>query len=172
MNSRSNPENISSAGESGGLGPVAGPSPRILILGSFPSQKSLLHQEYYGNPQNHFWKIMEALFAIDVSLPYATRLELIGQNHIALWDVVGFCSRPGSADARISHPRFNDIAGFAASHPTLRLVALNGSTAARFYAKMEAAPEIPFKALPSTSPANTRYSLAEKTERWSVIKEA
>lgn len=172
MNSRSNPEKIRPVDESGGLEPVAGLSPRILILGSFPSQKSLLHSEYYGNPQNHFWRIMEALFAIDIALPYAIRLELIRENHIALWDVVGSCLRPGSADARISHPHFNDIAGFAASHPTLRLVVLNGSTAARFYTKMGEIPKIPFLALPSTSPANTRYTLAEKTELWSVIKEA
>jgi double-stranded uracil-DNA glycosylase len=171
MNSRPNPEKKRTVDESGGLGPVAGPSPRVLILGSFPSQKSLLHLEYYGNPQNHFWKIMETLFAIDVSLPYATRLELVRQNHIALWDVVGSCSRPGSADSAIRGQVFNDIAGFAASHPTLRLVALNGSTAARFYTKMKDIPKIPFRTLPSTSPANTRYTLAKKTELWSVIKE-
>jgi TDG/mug DNA glycosylase family protein len=172
MKSRSIPEKGNPAEGTGGLDPVTGLSPRVLILGSFPSQKSLLHLEYYGNPQNHFWKIMKTLFAIDVSLPYATRLELVRQNHIALWDVVGSCSRPGSADARISHPVFNDIAGFAAGHPTLRLVVLNGSTAARFYTKITEIPKIPFKALPSTSPANTRYTLAEKTELWSVIKEA
>ncbi len=114
---------------------------------------------------------MEALFAIDASLPYATRLELIRQNHLALWDVVGSCSRPGSADSAIRGQVFNDIAGFAASHPTLRLVVLNGSTAARFYTKIKGIPKIPFKALPPTSPANTRYTLAEKTEFWSVIKE-
>jgi double-stranded uracil-DNA glycosylase len=171
MKSRCNSGKENPTGETEGLKPVTGTDPRVLILGSFPSQKSLLHHEYYGNPQNHFWRIMEVLFAIDASLPYTTRLELIRKNHLALWDMVSSCSRPGSADACISHPHFNDIAGFAASHPTLRLVILNGSTAARFYTGMAEKIGIPFRALPSTSPANTRYSLAEKTELWSVIKE-
>lgn len=153
-----------------GLEPVSGTHPTILILGSFPSVKSLRHTEYYGNPQNQFWKIMEALFGISAGLPYATRIEQVRNADIALWDVVRSCSRPGSADARISEPVFNDIAGFIATHPTLRLVALNGSTAARFCSRIVADDGIPFLILPSTSPANTRLSLTEKIECWSVIK--
>jgi double-stranded uracil-DNA glycosylase len=154
-----------------GLEPVTGPEPRILILGSFPSQKSLQHAEYYGNPLNHFWKIMEALFAIDSSLSYAMRIEKIKENHLALWDVVGSCSRPGSADAAITNAEFNDIPNFVAAHPSLRLVALNGSTAARFYSRIADVVRIPFVVLPSTSPANARMKVEEKTARWSGIKE-
>jgi double-stranded uracil-DNA glycosylase len=155
---------------SGGLGPVSGKEPRVLILGSFPSQKSLRHHEYYGNPLNHFWKIMDALFSIDPLLPYAVRIGQVRDKRIALWDVVGSCSRPGSADARITDPVFNDIAGFVAAHPSLRLVALNGNTAARFYSRMSTDIPIPSITLPSTSPANARLTLNEKTECWSVIK--
>jgi double-stranded uracil-DNA glycosylase len=153
-----------------GLETVSGTDPRILILGSFPSQKSLLHGEYYGNPQNQFWKVMEALFQIDAALPYPARIRHVTNNHLALWDTVRTCSRPGSADARITDPVFNDIAGFAARHPTLRLVALNGSTAARFYARIAPEIRIPFVVLPSTSPAHARLSLQEKIARWSVLK--
>jgi double-stranded uracil-DNA glycosylase len=160
----------SSSSEPGGLEPVAGRDPVVLVLGSFPSQKSLLHNEYYGNPLNHFWKIMDVVFGIDTSLPYAERIGQIKENHIALWDVVRSCSRPGSADARITNPAFNDIPGFVAAHPSLRLVALNGSTAARFYSHISANVVIPFMVLPSTSPANARLSLGAKTERWSAIQ--
>ena len=59
---------------SAGFLPETGDSPRVLILGSFPSVKSLELCEYYGNPQNHFWKIMVALFAIDHRLPYRDRI--------------------------------------------------------------------------------------------------
>jgi double-stranded uracil-DNA glycosylase len=132
---------------------------------------SLRHSEYYGNPLNHFWKIMEVLFAIDSSLPYAMRIEKIKKNHIALWDVVGSCSRPGSADAAITNVEFNDIPGFVAAHPSLRLVALNGSAAARFYSRIADEVTIPFVVLPSTSPANARMAVGEKTALWAGIKE-
>jgi TDG/mug DNA glycosylase family protein len=157
---------------SGGLEPISGSDPRVLVLGSFPSQKSLQYREYYGNPQNHFWKIMEALFSLDSRLPYAMRIEQVRQNHIALWDVVGSCSRPGSADASITDAVFNDIPGFVAASPTLQLVALNGNTAGRFYSHIAADIPIPFMVLPSTSPANARMTVGEKTERWSVIKKS
>jgi hypoxanthine-DNA glycosylase len=35
---------------------------KILILGSIPGIKSLEKQEYYGHPQNKFWKIIFELF--------------------------------------------------------------------------------------------------------------
>ncbi|MCK9579068.1 MAG: DNA-deoxyinosine glycosylase [Methanoregula sp.] len=165
------PQDPCSYPPSGGLAPVAGPKPEILILGSFPSQLSLRHTEYYGNKKNHFWKIMEALSGIDPALHYATRIGQVTAHHIALWDVVASCSRHGSADARITMPVFNNIAGFVAAHPTLRLIALNGSTAARFYSGIAAGISIPSVTLPSTSPANARMTLNEKIQRWSVIQE-
>lgn len=171
MNALSNPDTGSPTDNTGGLDPVTGPEPRVLILGSFPSRKSLQYHEYYGNPKNHFWKIMEALFAIDATRPYADRIDQIRRNNLALWDVVRSCNRPGSADARISDPVFNDITGFAAAHPALQLIALNGSAAARFYPGTITDTGLPFVVLPSTSPANARLTLQEKIERWSVIKE-
>jgi TDG/mug DNA glycosylase family protein len=154
---------------SDGLEPVDGKNPEILVLGSFPSQKSLRHAEYYGNPRNHFWKIVEALYGIDTALPYFARMEQVRENHIALWDVVASCTRPGSADARISRPVFNDIAGFAAARPTLRIIALNGSTAGRFYSRIAEDITVPSIVLPSTSPAYAGMTIAEKIQRWSVI---
>ena len=41
-----------------GFPPILGPDPRVLVLGTLPSRKSLEKQEYYGHPQNAFWKIM------------------------------------------------------------------------------------------------------------------
>jgi TDG/mug DNA glycosylase family protein len=154
-----------------GLHPVTGPLPRTLILGSFPSQLSLRHTEYYGNSRNHFWKILGTLLGFDADLPYLQRIAILTQHHVALWDVVASCERPGSADARISVPVLNDISGFVAARPTLRLIALNGSTAARFYARIAAGITVPSVVLPWTSPANARVSFDEKVTRWSVILE-
>jgi TDG/mug DNA glycosylase family protein len=151
------------------LAPITGPAPRVLILGSFPSILSLERMEYYGNPKNRFWAIMEGLFAVPANLPYPDRIELLTQRGIALWDVICTCKRSGSADSRIKDPVTNDIAGFIDVHPTLRLVALNGSTASRLYRRFAEVPGLPSVTLPSTSPAYAAMSFSEKIRAWSVI---
>jgi TDG/mug DNA glycosylase family protein len=138
----------------------------VLILGSFPSVLSLERREYYGNPKNRFWAIMEELCGVPATLPYPDRIALLPQHGIALWDVVRTCERPGSADSRIKNPVPNDIAGFARAYPTLRLVALNGSTAGRLYHRFAEVPDLPSVTLPSTSPANAAVAFGEKVRRW------
>jgi len=153
-----------------GLPPVRGTSMEVIILGSFPSCQSLQHLEYYGNPQNHFWKIVEALFQIGHHLPYSVRTTRLTDRKIALWDVVSTCCRQGSADARIRSPVFNDLRSFFASCPSLRLIVLNGSTAGKYFSMMKMTVPVPVVMLPSTSPANTRLSLKEKIKRWEIIR--
>jgi len=154
----------------GGFPPVHGEFPEVVILGSFPSRQSLLKKEYYGNPQNHFWHIMEALYNIDRKLPYSVRTSRLAEHRIALWDVLSSCCRAGSADIRIREPVFNDLAGFLVSHPTLRLVVLNGSAAGRYYHQLTISTPVPAVILPSTSTANTRVNLAEKVRAWGIIR--
>ena len=152
-----------------GLPPVRSRSPEVVILGSFPSRLSLLYHEYYGNPQNQFWRIIEALCQIDRCLPYSARTSLLTDQRIALWDVISACRRVGSADTRIRDPVFHDLVGFFRSCPDLRLVILNGTTAGRFFNSLKIPVRVPVAILPSTSPANTRFTLAEKVKRWEII---
>jgi TDG/mug DNA glycosylase family protein len=155
-----------------GLSPVTGPEPRILILGSFPSVLSLERGEYYGNMRNRFWQVMEELFAIPASLPYPERTLHLTEEKVALWDVVRGCMREGSADSRIRHPVPNDIAGFIRAYPTIRLIALNGSTAGHLYHHFAEATGIPSVILPSTSPANAAMPFAEKVRQWEMVRTA
>jgi len=150
-----------------GLAPVTGRDPAILILGSYPSRQSLAKGEYYGNPQNQFWKIVEMLLGIDHTLPYTARCSRLAEHRVALWDVLATCSRDGSADTAIRDPVPNDIGGFLAAHPTIWSIALNGNTAGRYYFRMN--PGIPCTILPSTSPAYARMTLDEKARRWACI---
>jgi len=152
-----------------GLPPVRCHSPYIVILGSFPGRLSLLHHEYYGNPQNQFWRIIQALFQIDRHLPYRVRTSLLTDQRIALWDVISACRRVGSADTRIRDPVFHDLAGFFRSCPDLRLVVLNGTTAGRYFNSLKIPVGVPVSILPSTSPANTRFTLDEKVRRWKIL---
>ena len=149
-----------------GLLPIHGESVKVLILGSFPGRQSLLKNEYYGNARNHFWQIIEILFLIDRHLPYEVRTFQLAKHGIALWDVICTCKRPGSADSRVRNTVPNDIAGFVREHPTIRLVALNGSTAGRLYHRFAEVPGIPSVTLPSTSPANAAVAFGEKVRRW------
>jgi len=153
-----------------GFLPVHGESVEVLILGSFPSRQSLGKKEYYGNPQNHFWHIIEALYNIDRYLPYDVRISLLTEHRIALWDVLSGCYREGSADVHIREPVFNDLNGFLKVHPAIRLIALNGSTAGRYYHHMTISTSVPAVILPSTSPANARISLPGKVRAWSIIR--
>jgi TDG/mug DNA glycosylase family protein len=154
-----------------GLLPVTSPRPRVLILGSFPSVLSLERGEYYGNPRNRFWAVMEELFATPAALPYAERCQRLTQEGVALWDVVRGCKRVGSADSRIRNPLPNDIAGFIGAHPSVRLIALNGTTAGHLYHRFAEVPDIPSVMLPSTSPANAAVTFGEKVQKWSIVKE-
>jgi len=156
---------------SSGLAPLTGPEPLVLILGSFPSVLSLERSEYYGNPRNRFWAVMEELFAIPAALPYPERCQRLTQEGVALWDAVASCSRPGSSDGRIRDPVPNDITGFIRAHPSVRLVALNGSTAGRIYHRLAEVPDVRSITLPSTSPANAAVTFGEKVRAWGIVKE-
>ena len=163
---------IRRTGRNGGLPPAAGRDPNVLILGSFPSVQSLAAGEYYANPRNRFWAVMEELLGIDRTLPYRERLRLLGDRGVALWDVIASCAREGSADGAIRDPVPNNIPGFLHAHPTLRLVALNGRAAGRHFrsAWPDAHPAgVWFLVLPSTSPANAQFRIPDLVERWRMI---
>lgn len=149
-----------------GLAPLLGPTPRVLILGSFPSAASLAAQQYYAHKQNQFWKILGAilnqpLYAAD----YATRCAAVTAAGIAIWDVYQACERAGSLDSAIRHGQPNDFAALEKSTPTLRRVCFNGQTAGKFAPQLQA---LGFATLilPSTSPANAGWSYARKLEAW------
>lgn len=153
-----------------GLLPITGPHPRILILGSYPSILSLERREYYGNPKNRFWAVMEEIFDVPSALPYPERTALLAERGVALWDITASCEREGSADSRIRKPVPNDIAGFLRSYPTILLIAMNGSTAGRLYQRFVKLPSVPSVILPSTSPANASMLFKDKVRAWEILR--
>ena len=54
-----------------GFAPIAGPGATVLILGNAPSVLALAKQQYYGNPQNAFWRVMAELFGCPADGPRA-----------------------------------------------------------------------------------------------------
>src|SRR5664279_4087602 len=84
-----------------GLPPVMGDGARVLILGSFPSERSLVTSEYYANRRNQFWPLLGEVFGFDADMPYAQRIDAVMGHGVALWDVIHSCRRLGSMDAKI-----------------------------------------------------------------------
>jgi len=152
-----------------GFPPIHFPDSQILILGTFPSVKSLEQQEYYAHKQNQFWKIIAALQNIEVPTDYPGKIALLKTQKIALWDVFESCINPGSADSSIKDPKFNDLPTLFKTDSIKKILA-NGQKAHQILLKCQNQhPEIahiPTAILPSTSPANARYPLTEKIRQW------
>ena len=144
-----------------GFEPVFDGNSRVLVLGSFPSVKSRAEGFYYGNPQNRFWRAVCGFFGEELPLTVGEKREFLLRRGIALWDVVESCEIVGSADASISAPALADIPRVAKGDMP---ILCNGATAYRLLT--ENFPELALCAqkLPSTSPANPRFS-AEAWER-------
>ena len=152
-----------------GLAPVFGPHTRLLVLGSFPGVASLRAQQYYGHPQNHFWKILGAVWALPlVQMTYPERIAALHAHGLGLWDVYGACEREGSLDANIQSAELNDLAWLRSQCPQLQAIAHNGGESFR-HARHTATFGLPVVKLPSTSPANASWSLERKRAAWAEV---
>lgn len=157
-----------------GLDPIIGDQPKVLIVGSMPSALSLENQQYYGNPHNHFWDILFELFNQKASSDYQDKIEFIKQSHLVLWDVIGSCYREGSLDSAIMDEEPNDIFGLLKKHPTIRLIACNGTKSFQTLKRNSGLDELSHVdviKLPSSSPIPGRYTktFAGKVGEWEQI---
>lgn len=154
--------------------PIEPAQARVLILGSLPGQASLAAQAYYAHPRNAFWPILCALLDCPTAWPYADRVQALRDAGIALWDVLAGAERAGSLDADIvtATMQINDIAGLLARHPTLGLVACNGTAAHDLFRRQvlpglgKRAESLTVLRLPSTSPAHAARPFADKLATW------
>ena len=131
---------------------------KILILGSMPSVKSLELGFYYGHPQNRFWKILGEIVGEEFPADVEGKKVLLSRYGIALYDVIAACEREGSLDSAIRNAVPADLSVF----PALDRMKIftNGKLAEKLLKKYY--PDLPFIALPSTSPANQAHFDREK----------
>ncbi|MFA5060029.1 MAG: DNA-deoxyinosine glycosylase [Candidatus Omnitrophota bacterium] len=151
-----------------GFAPIADKNSKVLILGSMPGVKALQVREYYGNPQNHFWKVMTALLGAKANLSYADKKKLLVKNKIALWDVVFSCQRAGSADSAMRNIRPNNFRNFFKKYANIKMICFNGQTAAKIFQRFNSDIDLPSIILPSTSPAHT-IGFKRKLKGWGKI---
>jgi double-stranded uracil-DNA glycosylase len=162
-----------------GFAPIVSGNASVLILGSMPSEASLLRQQYYGHPRNAFWPIMNALLGSDSELGYQRRKEMLMENGIAVWDVLQSCNRLGSPDSNIKLAtiKTNDFTSFFSEHKYIKRVFFNGRMAEKLYLKRilpdlnDRFSYLEYKCLPSTSPAYAFLKLEQKIEAWKAIKQ-
>lgn len=163
-----------------GLPPVVAAGTRVLILGSFPGVASLRAGQYYGHPQNQFWRILQALWPCQPQPgpgDYAGRCAWLLARGLGLWDVYAACEREGSLDADIRNAVVNDFAALRAAVPALAAIAHNGGESFRHARAVRASLGLPPQdaggqgaiaslRLPSTSPANASWSFERKCAAW------
>lgn len=154
-----------------GLPPSIPSNCRVLILGSMPSVRSIQLQRYYAHPRNRFWRVVIALLRLHPDSSIHQCMLALHQHHIGLWDVIAQCRRHTSADSAIvwSSVRPNPLPELIAQTSSLARVLCNGQTAFRAWKHCIAdhvRSELSVHLLPSTSPANARWSMEALVEAW------
>ena len=117
-----------------GLPPLVSSQTRLLILGSFPGVASLQAQQYYGHPQNQFWRVLSAVLgnvygsrAIGIcASSYQIRSDWLLSKKLGVWDVYASCQREGSLDSNIRQAVLNDFSTLTTLCPNLQAIAHNG----------------------------------------------
>ena len=156
--------------------PVINQKSKVLILGSMPGIKSLEAAQYYAHPYNRFWKIM----AIICKYPdldkanYEIKTKTLLKNGFALWDVVKTCNRNGSLDTNIQNVKPNNISDLIEKYPNINKICCNGNKAFELFNKYSKAimqeQKTEIIKLPSTSPANAKYSFEMLLNEWILVK--
>lgn len=167
-----------------GFPPILGEAPRVLILGSMPSVKSLELRQYYGHPRNHFWRIICAILQRPLPASYVERVRMLKDAGIAVWDSIDSCHREGSLDQSIRGERPNDVVALLRRFAGIKLVAFNGRKAEQgFYRgvkelygsdaleQLEELQGRDFVRLPSSSPIPTarHRQWRDKLDAWRLI---
>ena len=153
--------------------PIFDKNSKILILGSFPSVISRKFSFYYTNPQNRFWRVLAGVLNSPLPESKDEKINFLLSHHIAIYDAAISCEIEGSSDAKMSKivpanlkPIFKKA--------NIRQVYANGGKAYEICKKylegevIKATKNEVIK-LPSTSPANAKFSLEKLAKEWSAI---
>ncbi len=151
------------------FGPIYNEKSNILILGSFPSVKSRENNFYYGHPQNRFWKVLESIFNEKIENTIEGKKLFLYSHNIALWDTVKSCDIVSSSDSTIKNSVLNDINSLI-NNTNIKTIFCNGNTSYNLLQKhFDNIYNIPIIPLPSTSPANAKFSLDDLIKKWEII---
>lgn len=149
------------------LKPIYNNDSKILILGTMPSVKSRELNFYYAHPQNRFWIVLEKVFNESI----INKVEFLLKNNIALRDVIASCEINGSSDNSIKNVIPNNIKCLI-EKTNIKYIFTTRKTAYNLYNKyLLDTTNIEPISLPSSSPANAKFSIDDLVMAYSVIKE-
>ena len=156
--------------------PIFDKNSKILILGSFPSVVSRKLGFYYANPQNRFWRVLAQI--LNAPLPASTdeKIDFLLASRIAIYDAAISCEIKGSSDAKMTAVLPANLEPIF-SGARIAQVFANGGKAYEICKKyledeiLKASKNVVIK-LPSTSPANAKFSIDKLANEWSAIAEA
>lgn len=152
------------------LEPIYDENSRILILGTFPSVESREAQFYYANSRNRFWKVIAGIFECGDYNNVEEKKVMLLNNRIALWDVIESCEITGSSDSSIKDVVPADLS-ILLYNANIEKIYANGDKAFKLYMKYTyPVTEREIIKLPSTSPANAKFSLDKLIDCWNCIK--
>lgn len=146
--------------------PIYNKESKILILGSIPSVKSRENDFYYGHPKNRFWDLIAKIYNEKTPTKIYEKEKLILKNSLAIYDVIKSCDIQGSSDSSIKNVEINDINSIIQSS-NIKKIIFNGNKAYELYQKYEKNKFKNIVCLPSTSPANARFSFEKLYDIWS-----
>lgn len=148
--------------------PIYDKNSKILILGSFPSVKSREDNFYYAHLQNKFWKVLQKIYGNNDKLETKEqKIKFLLDNGIAIWDSIKECDIENSADSTIKNVVPNDIKSIL-ENSKIEKILCNGGTSFEVFKKYYKNDlGIKVDVLPSSSPANARYSLDKLVSVWS-----
>ncbi|MBQ7913618.1 MAG: DNA-deoxyinosine glycosylase [Clostridia bacterium] len=151
-----------------GFPPVYDKDSKVLFLGSFPSVKSREISFYYGHKQNRFWRTVCGYFHEEIPNSVDGKRAFLLRNGIALWDIALSCEIVGSSDASIKNAEIADLSEIFTT-ARIQKIFLNGNLAYQLFLQKYADINIPYQKLPSTSPANPRFSQQIWTEALDAV---
>ncbi|SFV67424.1 G:T/U mismatch-specific uracil/thymine DNA-glycosylase [hydrothermal vent metagenome] len=150
--------------------PLIFPDSKILILGSFPSIKSLQEGFYYAHPRNQFWPILAEIFHEKADTK-EQKIALCKKHHIALFDSAKSLKRENgnSSDSNLKNIEVNDFIKLLNEYPSIELIAFTGKKAETIFNKKYKNLPINKITLPSTSPAYAAMQFEVKLHKYKEI---
>jgi hypoxanthine-DNA glycosylase len=142
--------------------PVIFKDTTTLILGSFPSLKSIENNFYYSNPQNQFWKILSIITGYP-HLIKDQKMWLLKKTNIGLWDMLrSYNIEHKSVDRDIYDEDINDIAYLLEKHPHINKIAFTGRKSEYLFEHHFGYLEIERVYLPSPSIFHSKIDIENK----------
>ena len=155
--------------------PIFDKNSKILILGSFPSVVSRKFGFYYANPQNRFWRVLAGILNAPLPKSMDEKINFLLAYRIAIYDAAISCEIKGSSDAKMTAVTPANLEPIFKTANITQVYA-NGGKAYEICKKYledeisKATKNVVIK-LPSTSPANAKFSIDKLASEWSAIAE-